>query len=108
MTVTTPFPTPWGPAVTVNEIALGIMFVETASHGGYFLNPERNAKVPEAWRQASFNRKGLAGWYEEDCDWCLVALTFPEFFPEGADRAARATFNHFAKRHGLPMLDAAS
>jgi len=29
-----------------------------------------------------------ANWYEEDCDWCIVALAFPEFFGSDAVPAA--------------------
>jgi hypothetical protein len=71
----TPVPknSPWGTPQTCDLIAPGIWFVSTPSHGGYKLDPVRNAKVPEAAR-----RRG--GWYEEDCEWVIVALVFPEVF----------------------------
>lgn len=70
--------TPWGPAQTVETIGPGIAFVTTASHGGIYLSPERFAAMPEKYR------KTFAGgpWYEEDCDWFKVAITFPEYFSE--------------------------
>jgi hypothetical protein len=46
--------TPWGVADHVSEIAPGVVEVSTPSHGGFHLNAERNAKVPLAWRVASF------------------------------------------------------
>lgn len=81
--------TPWGESQIVEKVADGIFAVATAGHGGYRLDKARNAKVPEAWREASFNGNGRFGWYEEDCDWAMVALTFPEVFPPQAQQAAR-------------------
>lgn len=67
--------TPWGTAQSENTIAEGVTVVTTAGHGGIKLDAARNAKVHKAWRQ-----KG--GWYEEDAEWAIVALTFPNLFPE--------------------------
>jgi hypothetical protein len=54
--------------------------------------------MPEPYRAVPTFAGG--NWYEEDCDWALVALSFPELFiGTGAMDAARAlepTF--FAKR----------
>ena len=38
----------------------------------------------------------LAGgnWYEEDCDWCIVALAFPQFFAASIP-AALATLQQY-------------
>ncbi|MFG1872109.1 DUF7007 domain-containing protein [Micromonospora arborensis] len=73
--------TPWGPAQQEEKLAPGITEVSTAGHGGIHLIPTVNALVHRVWRERS-------GWYEEDCDWAIVALTFPELFP--AQRAAYA------------------
>lgn len=64
---------PWGPIQDFDVIAEGMASVGTASHGGIKLSRARNAKMPESVR-----RRG--GWYEEDCEWSLVALVFPEAF----------------------------
>ncbi len=72
--------TPWGPPQTIEVVARGIYLVETASHGGFYLDPERNAKVPDYFKSASFNRMGESGWYEEDVSWALAALVFPDEF----------------------------
>jgi hypothetical protein len=87
--------TPWGQSQTVEQVAPGIQFVSTASHGGYKLDPARNAQIPRAWQDASFNKQGRMGWYEEDCDWCMVALTFPAAFPGGAQTMAAGAFKHW-------------
>ena len=86
--------TPWGRADHVADIGNGILRVDTPSHGGYFVPAQLNRLIPTSWRKATWNLQGLAGWYEEDCDWALVAMTFPERFPAHAIDAARATFVH--------------
>ncbi len=65
--------TPWGTAQTQKTITPGMVEVTTAGHGGIHLDRELNAKVHPAWRIRS-------GWYEEDSDWAIVAVTFPEHF----------------------------
>jgi len=52
--------------------------VITAGHGGFKLDPALNAQVPEVCR-----RRG--GWYEEDCEWAIPFLVFPELFEEAHD-----------------------
>lgn len=93
----TPLPTPWGPAVSVEQIAPGIVFVETASHGGFYLDETRNGQVPGHWRRASFNRRALDGWYEEDCDACLIVVAFPQEFPAEALPRAKLCFDRWFK-----------
>lgn len=91
--------TPWGIADAEEQIAPGIMFYETPSHGGYFLDMIANAKVPLSWQEASFNRQGLRGWYEEDCDSVLVVLTFPAAFSAAmVARAEKAFASMFAPK----------
>ena len=84
--------TPWGQSDSIDKIADGICFVTTPRHGGFKLDAAQNEQVPLAWRKASFNGQGLKGWYEEDCDWVFVALTFPQFFSPGELASARAAF----------------
>lgn len=76
-------PTPWGPAETVRKIAPGIIIVSTASHGGAWLDEDRNLSVPSAWRQYAARWSHGSGdqWYEEDGAILAVILTFPEYFP---------------------------
>ena len=65
--------TPWGKSDSTSVIAPGILEVTTPSHGGINLAPHLNSQVHKAWRQKS-------GWYEEDCEWAIVAVTFPAHF----------------------------
>jgi len=87
--------TPWGCADHVAAIAPGIWHVTTPSHGGYRVSLPQLAAIPVAWRAASVNGQGMRGWFEEDCDWCMVTLTWPELFPPAAQKAAQATFDHW-------------
>lgn len=65
--------TPWGASQHATIYANGIVFHTTSGHGGFHLSVARNVKVLEALRNVS-------GWYEEDADWAIVALTFPDVF----------------------------
>ena len=75
--------TPWGAAQYSKKYARGIIFYSTAGHGGFHLSPTVNSKVPEALRIED-------GWYEEDCDWALVFVSFPEIFKKEYANAIQA------------------
>lgn len=75
-----PRSTPWGHPDTMYRIAPGWVNFCTPSHGGYWLHPSRNTKVPLKYRQATFCGQGLKGFYEEDCDWCIPVLVFRDEF----------------------------
>ena len=71
----TPKYSPWGKVQHSETIAKGICRVTTSSHGGLKLSPARGAQVPKNARKAG-------DWYEEDAEWSIVALVFPECFSE--------------------------
>ena len=79
---------PWGKVDSAAEIAPGIMSISTPGHGGVKLDRARNAQMPKAVR-----RKG--GWYEEDCEWALVALVFPDAFEGHVEDARRSVKDWF-------------
>lgn len=83
--------TPWGRAETVEEIAPGITYVSTPSHGGFLLSPERNAEIPADVKASTWRALGEGGWYEEDCDAAIVVAQWPEYFADRLVRAAEAT-----------------
>jgi hypothetical protein len=85
--------TPWGTPQTTTEIAPGIIAYTTASHGGYYLSPERVAEMPKPLSE--FQPWAGPNFYEEDCDWSVVALAFPQFFPPDAIQAAHATLKGY-------------
>jgi hypothetical protein len=70
--------TPWGESQHADQIAEGIVFYSTASHGGILLSPERRNEMPVKFR----NEPTWAGgnWYEEDCDVSLVIYCFSQYF----------------------------
>ena len=65
--------TKWGKAQTSKRRGAGIMEYTTSGHGGFHVSPKLNARIP-----SHFYRED--GWYGEDCDWCLVVMTFPDRF----------------------------
>jgi hypothetical protein len=94
--MTPPMNTPWGVSQGAPEVlAPGIVSYSTASHGGIWLDPEHLEKVPAAWRGARFSGSQTSPWFEEDCDWALVALTFPEAFSADAQALAKRAFAHW-------------
>jgi hypothetical protein len=71
--------TPWGMADFATELAPGIVSYSTPSHGGIKLSAQRLAELkPELRAHKPFC--GQDGWYEEDCDWAIVAMQWPELF----------------------------
>ena len=65
--------TPWGMSDYQKNYAHGIIWYGTPSHGGFHVSPSVNARIPDYMRCND-------GWYEEDCDWCIVATIFPAIF----------------------------
>jgi hypothetical protein len=93
-----PVETPWGPAQQSTEIAPGIVSYSTSSHGGIWLSPERVAEMPKPLREfVPFGGKqsGPGMWLEEDCDWSVAALSFPQFFRPEDIAAAHATLKGY-------------
>lgn len=74
-----PRQTPWGYAQTTQEIAKGIWRVTTAGHGGYWLAETTLRQLHPAWR-GFVGFSGSYQWFEEDCDWAVIALCFPDHF----------------------------
>ncbi len=81
-----PTETIWGAPQTVNVIAPGIVEFTTASHGGIWLSPERNAQVTMELKEKTLN--GKQGWYEEDCDASVVREVFKDVFKDRGDDPA--------------------
>ena len=65
--------TPWGASQGAEHIARGIVFYDTAGHGGFHLSKTRQDKMPSVLKLDE-------GWYEEDCDYARVIIAFPEYF----------------------------
>jgi hypothetical protein len=80
--------TPWGAPQHITKLADGIQSVSTASHGGIKLSSERNEQIPEYMRNAD-------GWYEEDEQWAIVAVVYPDAFPSGTVVEAYGTLKNW-------------
>lgn len=76
--------TPWGPSQGATVFAKGVVCHSTAAHGGFHLSSDRNVKVDRRLRRPG-------GWYEEDAEWSVVALTFPHLFTSFERRSAEQT-----------------
>lgn len=76
--------TPWGPSQGATVFAEGIVCHSTAGHGGFYLSTDRNASVHSRLRKKD-------GWYEEDAEWAIVAITFPHLFTGFERRCAEQT-----------------
>lgn len=76
--------TPWGASQGATHYGEGVVFHATASHGGFHLSEVRNTLVDHRLRRHN-------GWYEEDAEWAIVALTFPDLFTNLERRSADQT-----------------
>ena len=85
--------TPWGRADDKTEKAPGIVFYSTPSHGGFKIAKPILAVMPK-------HLVNDDGWYEEDCEWCKVALAFPHLFDEKRFEAAQKTWSFWFKDDG--------
>lgn len=65
--------TPWGGSQMAVIYAEGVVAHSTLGHGGFHLSADRNSKVHPLLRKDT-------PWYEEDCEWAIVALSFPDLF----------------------------
>lgn len=86
---------PWGKIQHIEKIAPGIAHVSTAGHGGFKLDRAQNALVPKPLR-----RKG--GWYEEDCAYAAVAVTFHQgagFSCEAVEIARRTLKDYYPDQY---------
>ncbi len=65
--------TPWGASQMAVIYADGVIAHSSAGHGGFHLSADRNGKVHPLLRKDT-------PWYEEDSEWAIVALSFPDLF----------------------------
>lgn len=79
--------TPWGGSQMAVIYADGVIAHSTAGHGGLHLSAARNAKIHPLLRKDS-------PWFEEDCEWAIVAITFPELFTAYERTLAEKTFRN--------------
>lgn len=106
------FRTPWETPDDGYVYAAGIASVSTPSHGGFILTAEMNERIDERWRAPADGYAGQAddvldpewrrrdnvmtgfAFYEEDQQWAIVAITFPELFTDRERRFADRTLRN--------------
>ena len=69
---------PWGAPDHAEQVFAGVWSIYTPSHGGFYVSAERRKDMNQNLLALGFNGQAAKGWFEEDCDWCLVALAFPD------------------------------
>lgn len=79
---------PWGIIQDSEEIAEGIIYVSTASHGGIWVAPELLSRITAEMKDYAAYWSGSSQWFEEDCAAQCVVVSFPEHFE--ADQVERA------------------
>jgi len=84
---------PWGRPDECDEIAPGIWRVFTPSHGGFIISQQRRDRMPPVLRDFQTFAGGNS--YEEDCDWAIVALAYPDHFTREQLACARQVFGAF-------------
>ena len=77
-----------------------------SGHGGFHLSTERNAKVHPLLRKDT-------PWYEEDCEWAIVAISFPDLFTAYERSMAEKTIlntwpDAWEKIHGRSLAEGES
>lgn len=80
---------PWGTVDYAEKLGeMGIVSVQTPGHGGIYVPPNLVKHMPEKYRAYTKKWSNSENWYEEDCAWACVAVTFQELFkPEVVKRA---------------------
>ncbi|KPF42620.1 hypothetical protein [Rhizobium sp. AAP43] len=98
--------TPWGGSQMAIQYGEGVVAHTTASHGGFHLSPDRNARTHPALRKE-------VRWYEEDVEWAAVAISFPALFTrferQIADKVVRNTWPEaWEEIHGRALTEGES
>lgn len=94
---------PWGAVQDRQQIAPGIVRVDTASHGGYLLDLARMLEFRALF--PTFKPWAGAGAFEEDCDWAAVVMAFPQYFDDAAFYNAARTVQGSATMTGDYMRE---
>jgi hypothetical protein len=96
-----PISTPWGISQTRKRYGRdGIEAVTTAGHGGFYVPAHLVGSIPAHLRRWAAHWSGSEQWYEEDCCWAAVAVTWPELFPAEALPHARRIIAEYAGIRG--------
>jgi len=92
---------PWGEVQNTTPVTEGIEQVTTAGHGGIRVFGQTSTKLSVAAKDQAICEDG-SYWFEEDCNWAIVANEFPESFSERDQELAQSSL----KRWNQSYLDA--
>jgi len=81
---------PWGRVQDQTRFDNGLVFVSTASHGGFFVPDDLLPRIGARGRAYAKRWSGSESWFEEDVAVCFVVLAFPEAFNAEARESAAA------------------
>lgn len=82
--------TPWGRADWCKPVTRGINCYATPGHGGYCVSAGKAKAIHPALRSVGIETaRGV--WFEEDCAWAVVPLSFPGYFDEEKIKAAHSS-----------------
>jgi hypothetical protein len=85
---------PWGKVDGHSPFGdLGLYHHSTPGHGGIYVPDEMLSRMPKPYRDA--NHYGGGNWFEEDCEWALVALSFPSGLSEKQIESATRTVKNW-------------
>lgn len=85
--------TPWGYSDSKEPTSNpDVTFYGTPSHGGFHVKGKALDRIPPEYHVGF---AGETGWYEEDCDWAIVARFFPELFTAEEREHAENTIRHY-------------
>jgi hypothetical protein len=98
--------TPWGKSDYIKKYTRGIAFLATPGHGGFRVSKKLALKkIPaEMIRVASINM-GNYFWFEEDCAWSVVAISFPEVFPDLIETAKKSFDRWYSPRITTDLIN---
>lgn len=96
--------TPWGKSQHHTQYGEGIVFHTTAGHGGFYVSPTQRKLMPKLLK--SFKTFcGKDGWYEEDADWAVVVIAFPDKFDKSMLQSAIKTINWSKDYFGEDVIE---
>lgn len=107
--------TPWGNSQSIEKIAEGFLFIDTASQGGIKVSSDLNMMIPDWLKACTRLKQGIRGWYEENVDSCIPVLFYANQFkawaksqgsnPEAMISRAKDSFvKHIQSKIKIPMM----
>lgn len=89
--------TPWGYSQQSYKFGRGITQYSTAGHGGFHVSAGLLRKMDPALRRVGgkYISWKAEGWFEEDCEWAAVVVSFPERFEPSMVAAAEKTMEQW-------------